>query len=148
MENIKNIIYVVLRLFLGVMILLAGVNKFIKPIASPAEFIETVQKVESVDEHHLQKKLFVGAMQQTEYFWEFLAVAEIIFGLLILMQVTGLLGAIMMVPITLNILLLHIFLEPDEVGELVYVAVLFAINVALIWKEKEKVLPLLKIKAM
>lgn len=145
MGKVNSYIFIALRLFLGGMMLFAGVNKLRGPVMSPTEFIETVNKVESVDEHHLQKKLFVGAMQHTGYFWQFLAITEIIFGLLLITQVTGLLGALLMLPITLNIVLLHIFLEPDEVGELIFALILFMVNIALVLKEKAKVLPLLKI---
>ena len=44
----------------------------------------------------------------------------------------------MLLSITANIFLMHFFLEPHELGELVYTGLLFAINIYLIINCKDK----------
>ena len=71
-------------------------------------------------------------LKQTNYFWQFLGIAEILFAVLIISQVFGLLGAFLMLPITLNIFLFHVFLEPNDIDELFQTFLLLAANVWLI----------------
>jgi hypothetical protein len=65
-----------------------------------------------------------------------------LFGLMILIKRTRTLGAILLLPITLNILLFHAFLEPDEILSLFHVALLFLINSIIIISNRNKVKPL------
>ena len=51
---------------------------------------------------------------------------------------TYFIAALFMLPITLHIFLFHLYLEPDEVGELIYCGLLFIINIVLIFTEKDK----------
>ena len=48
-------------------------------------------------------------------------------------------GSIMLLSITSNIFLMHLFLEPAELGELFYTGFLFAINIYIVLRNKEGV---------
>jgi uncharacterized membrane protein YphA (DoxX/SURF4 family) len=77
-------------------------------------------------------------MKQTNYFWQFLGITELLFGLLILSQVFRLIGSILALPIVINIFLFHLFLEPNEIGELIETFALLVINIWLIAYEYPK----------
>ncbi|UII78370.1 DoxX family membrane protein [Flagellimonas sp. CMM7] len=136
--NIENIIFIIFRLILGGMMVYGGIQKFQKPIPSPIEVVEKAEKFKAPEkESTLQKILYISGAKQTGYFWQVLGIAELIFGLLILFQGTSFIGAIFLLPITLHIFLFHVFLEADEMGELLQTGGLFAINIALVLKEKQ-----------
>ena len=80
----------------------------------------------------LMIKNYIFGMKQTNYFWQFLGFVEILAGLLLFSQVFARIGAIIALPLTINIFLFHLFLESEEVGELALTFALFAANVALI----------------
>ena len=124
-----------------------GIQKFEKPIPSSIEVLEKAEKFSAPDkEPTLQKVLYISGAKQTGYFWQVLGICELIFGFLLIIQGTGFIGALFLLPITLHIFLFHLFLEADEVGELIQTGGLFLINIALVLKEKEKWKHLLWIK--
>ncbi len=134
-----SILYIIFRLVLGGFMIYGGLQKFQKPIPQPIEVVEKAQKFSSPEkESTLQKILYISGAKQTGYFWQVLGVCELLFGLLLIIQGTGFIGALFLLPISLHIFLFHLFLESDEIGELLQTATLFAINIALILKEKEK----------
>ncbi|EKT4499381.1 DoxX family membrane protein [Flavobacterium psychrophilum] len=132
--RIFGVVNLFLRLFLGGMLLLGGVSKFDKPMPLATSQIEQVKKgtltTENVEVLKMENYLF--GMKQTNYFWQFLGAVDILFGLLIVSQVFGLLGEIMALPITINIFLFHLFLERNEIAELVEVSLILAVNIWLI----------------
>jgi uncharacterized membrane protein YphA (DoxX/SURF4 family) len=137
-------VYILLRLILGGMMLYGGVQKFSKPIPEPLQVVETAQKFTDPDKKStLQKVLYISGAKQTGYFWQVLGVCELLFGLLLILQGTSLVGALFLLPITLHIFLFHLFLERDEPLELFQTAGLFAINIALVLKERHRWKPLL-----
>ncbi|WP_420604111.1 DoxX family membrane protein [Flagellimonas sp.] len=134
-----NILFIVLRLILGGMMVYGGIQKFQKPIPSPIEVVEKAEKFKAPEkESTLQKILYISGAKQTGYFWQVLGIAELLFGLLVLLQGSGFIGAIFLLPITLHIFLFHLFLEADEINELLQTGGLFAINIALVLKEHKK----------
>ncbi|PCE62958.1 DoxX protein [Sediminicola luteus] len=134
-----RIVYIVLRLILGGMMLYGGVQKFQKPIPTPVEVVEKAEQFKAPEkEETLQKILYISGSKQTGYFWQVLGICELLFGLLLVLQKPGFIGAVFLLPITLHIFLFHLFLEADEVGELIQTGALFLINIALVLKEKEK----------
>nr|WP_299170223.1 DoxX family membrane protein [uncultured Allomuricauda sp.] len=142
-----NILFIVLRLILGGMMVYGGIQKFQKPIPSPVEVVEKTEKFKSPEkESTLRKILYISGAKQTGYFWQVLGIAELLFGLLILLQGTSFVGAVFLLPITLHIFLFHVFLEADEMGELLQTGGLFAINIILVLKEHKKWKHLLWIK--
>ena len=127
--------------------LYGGVKKFVKPNISPIEVVEKANKFTAPEkESTLQKVLYISGAKQTGYFWQVLGICELLFGLLLILQGTGFIGALFLLPITLHIFLFHLFLEADEIGELIQTGALFVINISLVLKEKEKWKHLLWIK--
>jgi uncharacterized membrane protein YphA (DoxX/SURF4 family) len=147
MEKSISILFIVFRLFLGGLMIYGGIQKFQKPIPEPIEVVQKTQKFSSPEkENTLQKILYISGAKQTGYFWQVLGICELLFGFLLIIQGTGFLGALFLLPITLQIFLFHLFLEADETGELIQTGALFFINVALVLREKEKWKHLLWIK--
>lgn len=147
MKKFINILFVIFRLFLGGFMIYGSVQKFTKPIPTPIEVVEKTNEFKSPEkENTLQKVLYINGAMQTGYFWEVLGICELLFGLLLIFQGTGFIGALFLLPITLHIFLFHVFLEPDEIGDLLLTGVLFGINIALILKERDKWKHLLWVK--
>ena len=147
MQKSVNILFIVLRLILGGMMVYGGIQKFQKPIPTPIEVLEKAEQFKAPEkESTLQKILYISGAKQTGYFWQVLGICELIFGILVLLQGTGFIGALFLLPITLHIFLFHLFLESDEIQELIQTGGLFIINILLVVKEKAKWKSLLWIK--
>lgn len=132
-----QLFYIALRLFLGGFMIFGGIKKFSKPNPTPIEVVEKTNKLTGSDqEMTLQKVLYISGAKQTGYFWEVLGICELLFGLLLILQGTGFLGALLLLPITLHIFLFHVFLEPNDIGELLQTGALFTINITLILKDR------------
>ena len=141
--------FIIFRLFLGGFMIYGGIQKFKKPIPTPIEVLEKANKFSSPEkESTLQKILYISGSKQTGYFWQVLGLCELLFGFLLILQGTGFIGALFLLPITLHIFLFHLFLEPDDMGELLQTGALFTINIALVVREKERWKNLLWIKPM
>ncbi|MEL6305128.1 MAG: DoxX family membrane protein [Bacteroidota bacterium] len=147
MEKGIQILFIIFRLVLGGMMVYGGIQKFQKPIPKPAEVVETASKFTSPEkESTLQKILYISGAKQTGYFWQVLGVCELLFGLLLILQGTSFVGAVLLLPITLHIFLFHLFLEKDEIRELIQTGALFTINILLVLKEYKNWKHLLWIK--
>lgn len=134
-----SILFIILRLFLGGFMIYGGVQKFQSPPITPIEVLEKANKFSSPEsEPTLQKILYISGAKQTGYFWQVLGVCEFLFGLLLIIQFTGFIAALFLLPITLHIFLFHLFLEADEISELIQTGALFVVNMLLVLKEKEK----------
>jgi uncharacterized membrane protein YphA (DoxX/SURF4 family) len=129
-----KIFNIILRLFLGGMLFYGGIEKFKKPIPAPNTVIEQVKAGEQIapNTEVLKIKNYIFGMKQTNYFWQFLGIAELLAGFLLLCQVFWMIGAIVTLPLTLNIFLFHLFLERDETGELLMTLAYLLINIWLI----------------
>ena len=124
-----------------------GLQKFQKPIPTPVEVVEKAKQFTTPDkENTLQKILYISGAKQTNYFWQVLGICELLFGLLLLLQGTGFVGALLLLPITFHIFLFHLFLEADEMGKVFKATGLFLINIMLIVKERNQWKHLLWIK--
>lgn len=123
-----------LTLILGGMMILGGFHKFEYASPAPTELVEAIKKGEEVapNTEVLKIKNYVFGMQQTNYFWQFLGFVELLAGILLISQIFSLIGAIIALPVTINIFLFQLFLEPNKVGELIQMTVLLLINVAII----------------
>ena len=137
---------IALRLYMGFVLVKGGIAKFSKPMPEPTQLIEQVKAGVPVVENpaDLQIHNYVFGMKQSGYFWQLLGVSELLGGLLLLSQFLGLLGAIVSLPVLLNIFLFHLFLEPHEMAGLIKTGLLFAAAIWLIAFEYKKCLPLLK----
>jgi uncharacterized membrane protein YphA (DoxX/SURF4 family) len=137
---------IVLRLFVGFMLLKGGIAKFSKPMPEPTQMIEKVKAGEDLAAKPAELKIrnYIFGLKQTGYFWQVLGMGELLGGVLLLSQILGLLGALISFPILLHIFLFHIFLEPEEIGELIETGLMLAASVWLIAFEYKKCLPFLK----
>lgn len=144
-NKILKVVNIFLSFFLGGLLVFGGVKKFEKPIPSPKSQIESFQKgeLQTYNIGELKIKNYIFGMKQTNYFWQFLGITELLFGLLILSQLFRLLGSILALPIVINIFLFHLFLEPNEIGELIETSALLIINLWLIIYEYPKLKPIL-----
>lgn len=134
--NFIKILLIVCTIFLGGFMIYGGIGKFAHPTPSATAQIEQYEKdgfEKAKESEHLKKDNHIFGMQQTGYFWAFLGICEIVFGLLIISQMFSFLGASMCLPITFNIFLFHVFLEADEVGELVLTLLLLLANLYILF---------------
>ena len=132
MKTIK-ILTIILNLYVGGFMIYGSLGKF-KPTPKPTEIIEKVQKGEEIAPNNdvLKIKNYIFGMKQSGFFWPFLGIMEFLAGFLLVSQVFSRIGAIVTLPLTVNIFLFHLFLEGHEIGELIQTFVLLLANVALI----------------
>ncbi|GCD77789.1 hypothetical protein JCM31826_12710 [Thermaurantimonas aggregans] len=124
----------ILSLALGIILINGGIKKFKSQPVGPRHHIENIKNGEwdQIPDHVLKIRNYIFGMKQTGYFWQFLGISELLAGLLLVTQFYRIVGLVISVPITLQILLFHIFLEPHDVGELIYTAVMFLTNTGLL----------------
>ena len=124
----------ILNIILGGMLFYGGIEKFAKPIPSPTSMIEKIKNGEEIapTPEVLKIKNYIFGMKQTNYFWQFLGVIELLAGVLLISQFFSRIGAFIAMPVTINIFLFHLFLEPNEIGELMQMSGLLIINILLI----------------
>lgn len=121
-----KIAIIIIRISLGGLFIYGGIQKFIpKPPRSQTE------SATELPPHVAKIKAYIGGLKQTDYFWPMLGAVEIIGGILLVSQYLSLLGAVLLMPVTLNIFLFHLFLEPHETGELL-MTILYLLANALI----------------
>jgi hypothetical protein len=107
------------RVLLGLIFLVFGLNFFL-------HFIPNNQQPEG------KAAAFLGGLFQTGYFFLFLKSVEVIAGLLLLMNLFVPLILIILMPISLNILLFHSFLEPSGMA-LAISGVILVLQLFLAW---------------
>jgi len=119
------------RILLGLGFLVFGLNFFLHFLPSPPPDPST------------DAGKFLGGLFASGYFFVFLKLTETIFGALLLINLFTRLVLLLLLSITLNILLFHIFLAPTTEG-LVIAILLFALNIYLIWLNRRFYLPLIQ----
>ncbi|MEJ5996512.1 DoxX family protein [Pedobacter sp. Du54] len=125
----KQKILFVLSLLFGLMFINAGLNKFLNympydPKAIPAEMMKDM-----------------GAFMEISWLMPLIGFAEIIGGILFILPKTRALGAIVIFPVMVGILLTHTLVAPSN---LPIALVLFAINLWVIFENREKYLPMVR----
>ena len=123
----KKILFVVSILF-GLMFINAGLNKFFNYIPAPANLPEKMMKV-------------MAAMVEITWLMPLLASAEIVGGILFMIPKFRALGAIVIFPVMVGILLTHLVLEPSG---LPIALVLLAIELWVIFENREKYMPMIR----
>jgi uncharacterized membrane protein YphA (DoxX/SURF4 family) len=133
--KLLKIIIIALNLFVGGFMIYGGIGKFKGETPSPDKIIEQVKNGQEVapNETVLVIKNYIFGMKQTGYFWPFLGIMELLAGFLLVSQVFAKIGAFVSFPLTINIFLFHLYLEPHEVGELVLVTALLVANLHLLF---------------
>ncbi|TKC56196.1 DoxX family membrane protein [Pedobacter hiemivivus] len=124
----KKIILFVLSLLFGLMFINAGLNKFFNYMPVPKDLPEGMMKV-------------MTAFMTIGWLMPLIAVAEIVGGVLFIIPKYRALGAIIILPIMIGIILTHLTLAPSG---LPMALVLFAINIWVIIENREKYLPMIK----
>ena len=115
----------IVRILLGLILIVFGINKIYSfiPLPQPPQ--------EAAD--------FMASLADTGYVLTFVAVFEILIGLLLLFRTWVPFALLLLVPLSLNILLFHLFLDIPAIGAALVVAVL---NGILIYKHRLKYKPL------
>jgi len=106
----------------------AGLNKIFNYIPAPTDLSEKMMKV-------------MAAFMEIGWLMPLVAVAEIVGGILFMIPKLRALGAIIIFPVMIGIILTHIFLEPSG---LPLALVLLAINLWVIIENREKYMPMIK----
>ena len=121
----KEKVITVIRFLLGLMMVNAGLNTFLHYMPLP-EMTE-------------QANDLMTAFGVSGYMFPLIAITEIIAGILLLSKKTTALGAVLMMPITINIFLIHAFLDPAGMGMGI---VLLLINIVILVSEKKRLYPM------
>jgi putative oxidoreductase len=124
----KNKVLFVLSLLFGIMFINAGLNKFFNYMPVPDDLPESMMKV-------------MAAFMEITWLMPLVAVVEIIAGFLFIIPRFRALGAIMIFPIMVGILLTHLVNAPSG---LPLALVFFAINIWVILENREKYLPIIR----
>lgn len=115
----------IIRFLLAVILIIIGLNKFLNFIPAPA-----------IPEDASE---FMGSLQATGYILPVLGVVEIFIGLLLLLNKWVAFAVLALIPISINVLLYHLFLDIPSIGIAALVAI---INFILLYKLWPKYKPL------
>lgn len=115
----------IVRIALGLILIVFGANKLYTFIPLPQPPAEAAS--------------FLTSLANTGYILTLVAVAEIVIGLLLLFKVWAPFVLLLLVPLSLNILLFHLFLDIPAIGAALLVVVL---NGILLYKNRHKYRPL------
>ena len=123
----KNILFVISLLF-GLLFINSGLNKFFNYMPVPKDLPEGLLKV-------------VGAFMEIKWLLPLIAVVEIVGGILVITNKFRALGAIMILPVMVGILLTHIINAPSG---LILALILFVINSWIIFENRQKYIPMIR----
>jgi putative oxidoreductase len=123
----KKILFGVSLLF-GLIFINSGLNKFFNYMPMPKDIPEKMMKV-------------MGAIMEIGWLFPLIAVAEITGGVLFITNKFRALGAIILFPVLVGILLTHILIAPSG---LPIAIVLWGIELWVIIENREKYLPMIK----
>lgn len=124
----KNKILFVVSLLFGLMFINSGLNKFFNYMPMPKDMPESLMNL-------------MQTFMQITWLMPLIAVTEIVGGILVITSKYRALGAIIIFPVMVGILLTHIINAPSG---LVIALVLFAINLWIIIENRAKYLPMIK----
>jgi putative oxidoreductase len=115
----------IVRILLGLILIVFGANKIYS-------FIPLPQPPQAAAD-------FMGSLADTGYIVTLVAIFEIIIGLLLIFRLWVPFVLLLLVPLSLNILLFHLFLDVPSIGTALLVVVL---NAILLYKHRQKYKPL------
>ena len=113
----------IVRILLGIILLVFGLNKFY-----PLPFLPMPKLPENAAE-------FMSSLVATGYVLPIVGVIEVFIGILLLTKNWIAFALILLVPISLNILLFHLFLDLPGIGGAILVAVLNGILIYKHWPQ-------------
>ena len=117
----ENKLTKVSRFVLGVLLLIFGLNKFL-------HFLPMPPMQGAAGE-------FMGAIVATGYLFQLIAVVEVVVGILLVLNRYAPLALVLLAPVSLNIILFHLFLDP---GSMAAGALVTLLNVYLLFAHKAK----------
>ncbi|MEY2595988.1 MAG: hypothetical protein RL634_745 [Bacteroidota bacterium] len=124
----KNKILNILSIVYGLLFINGGLAKLLKYIPTPTDLPEAVVKDNA-------------AMAEIVWLMPLISCAEILGGLLIIIPKTRALGALIVFPVMVGVLLHHIFVDPKNI---VMALIIWIVLIAIIINNKEKYLPIIK----
>tara|TARA_R110001592_G_scaffold39371_2_gene129648 strand:+ start:1438 stop:1815 length:378 start_codon:yes stop_codon:yes gene_type:complete len=124
----KKKILLVLSVLFGLMFINAGMNKFLNYMPVPDDMPEGLVNL-------------MGAMTEISWLMPLIAVVEIIGGILFMIPKYRALGAIMIFPIMVGIMLTHTINDPSG---LPLALAFLAINLWVIFENRAKYMPMIK----
>lgn len=101
-RKIMNKVKLVVRILLGLMLLVFGLNKFL-------QFMPMPEMPQLAGE-------FMGALVNSGYLMVVVAIVEVVTGVLLLINKYQALALVLVFPILLNAFLFHLFLDPSGIG--------------------------------
>lgn len=113
------------RIVLGLILLVFGLNKFFG-------FIELPELPENAEN-------FMSSLKETHYVLPVVGILEILIGIMLLLKKWMAFALILLAPISVNILLFHLFLDLPGLGAALLIAIL---NIILIYKHWKQYTPL------
>ncbi|MEO6548450.1 MAG: DoxX family membrane protein [Ferruginibacter sp.] len=123
----KKVLFVASLLF-GLMFINAGLNKFFNYMPIPKDMPDSLVKV-------------MTAIMEIKWLFPLVGIMEIVGGLLFIPNKTRALGAIIILPIMIGVLLTNIINAPSG---LPIALVLLAINIWVLIENREKYMPMIK----
>ena len=117
----KNKIFTVARILFGFMMVNSGLNKFLNYMPIP----EMTESAEAL----------MGALGASIYVFPLVAIVELLAGGLIITKKYNALGAVLMMPVTINIFLIHTVLNPTGI---ILSIMLLLINLWILIENKSK----------
>lgn len=124
----KQKILNILSVLFGLLLINGGLNKFLNYMPVPEDMAEEMMKDFS-------------AIMEISWLMPLIAIAEIIGGLLIIFPKTRALGAVVLFPVMVGILLTHVFVDTNG---LPIALVIWAILLWIIFENREKYRPMFK----
>jgi uncharacterized membrane protein YphA (DoxX/SURF4 family) len=124
----KNKILFVVCLLFGLMFINAGLNKFFNYMPVPDDMPESLQRV-------------MGAFMEIKWLMPLIGFAEVLGGVLIIIPKVRALGAIVIFPVLIGIVLTNIIFVPSG---LPIALILFAIDLWVIVENREEYLPMVR----
>ena len=125
----KKKISTIFSVLLGLMLINGGLNNFLNYMPPPDNLPEAMLKD-------------FAALMEISWLMPLIAVAEIIGGLLVIFTRTRALGALVLFPVMVGILLTHIVVDP---GSIAIVVVMWAILLWIMYDNREKYYPLIRL---
>lgn len=124
----KKIILLIVSALFGLMFINSGLNKFLQYMPMPESMPEAMMKASA-------------AMMEINWLMPLVGVAEILGGILFLFTRTRALGAVVIFPVMIGIVLTHLFIS--AMG-LPIALVLFAVNLWVIYENRSRYLPMVQ----
>jgi uncharacterized membrane protein YphA (DoxX/SURF4 family) len=121
-------IFNVLSVLFGLLLVNGGLNKFFNYMPVPDDLPEALMRD-------------FAALQEIEWLMPLIALAELMGGILIFFPRTRALGALIVFPVMVGVLLTHIFVEP---GGLIIALVIWAMLGWIIHENRERFLPIIR----